>query len=75
MDSQNASRILEKIIEKGGLYGKCAKIYQGDSEKESLFIKECAQQCHNELAKELWGKRLVDEILNFNKESNENKKN
>lgn len=57
--------ILNAIKAKGGLYGRAVEMYMNDDEKADQFIRECAEQCHNRLAQELWGEELVSEILNF----------
>lgn len=57
--------ILNGIKAKGGLYGKAAALYIKDEEKADLFIRECAEQCHNKLAQELWGDELVRAILEY----------
>lgn len=62
MDKKEASEILKQIIEKGGLVGQCGKLYLDDSEKAARFIKECNEQCHNELAINQWGEKLVSDI-------------
>lgn len=59
--------ILKQIIEKGTMIGKCAKLFENDSVKADQFIKECAQQCHNKSAKELWGEKLTKAIIEYNK--------
>jgi len=58
-------RILQRIIDKGGLMGSAAKMYIGDEEKTMQFITECAGQCHNKLAHDIWGEELVFEILKY----------
>lgn len=57
--------ILEGIKAKGGLYGRAVELYMSDDEKADQFIRECAEQCHNKLAQELWGEELVSDILNY----------
>ncbi len=69
MDNQKASKILERIIEKGGLYGQCAKMYKDDDRNTGLFIKECSQQCHNQSAIDQWGKELVTDIMDFSRKN------
>lgn len=59
--------ILEQVISRGGLMGAAAKMYINDESKIDEFIKECSEQCHNESAKQLWGKELVSEIQNHTK--------
>lgn len=67
MDSFEATIILEKIIRKGGLIGRTAKLYAGDKEKAAQFIKECSEQCKNRAAQELWGEELVRQIQDYSK--------
>ncbi len=57
--------ILEGIKSKGGLYARAAVMYMDDAEKGDLFIKECAEQCHNKSAQELWGEELVKAIKEY----------
>jgi len=58
-------RILEHIINKGGIMGACAKKCSGDKEKAEQFILECYHQCHNNSAVKLWGEELVIDIQNY----------
>ena len=62
--------ILNCIILKGGLYGKCAVLYKGDIEQAEAFIIECSGQCHTQLVKEYWGDELVNEILIYASQKN-----
>lgn len=55
--------ILERIIEKGGLYGKCAQMYYNDKEKSVRFVLECYEQCHTNLIKENWEEDLINDII------------
>lgn len=57
--------ILNGIKAKGGLYGRAAEMYMNDDEKGDQFIKECAEQCHNKLAQDMWGEQLVSDILKY----------
>jgi hypothetical protein len=57
--------ILNGIKAKGGLYGRAAEMYMNDDEKADQFIKECAEQCHNRLAQEMWGEELVLSIREY----------
>jgi hypothetical protein len=61
----NRRRILEKIVEKGGLYGSCAELYLNDRVKGSFYISECFEQCHLQSSIDHWGIELVLEIINF----------
>ncbi len=57
--------ILNGIKAKGGLYGKAAEMYMNDEKKSDLFIKECAEQCHNQAAIDHWGEELVSDIVQY----------
>jgi len=59
------SKLLKKIIDKGGLLGACAEIYLNDDEKSSLFILECSEHCHSPSMLKHWGNELVDEITDY----------
>lgn len=65
MQYKTTSRILQQIIEKGGLYGRCAKMYQNDGETAKQFIIECSEQCDKETLIDFWGKRLTQDILKY----------
>ncbi|MBA3706088.1 MAG: hypothetical protein H0W84_09375 [Bacteroidetes bacterium] len=65
MEKIEASTLLERIISKGGLMGRAAKVYAGDQEKADQFIRECAEQCHNKLAQDMWGGDLVMAIKEY----------
>lgn len=62
-------RILNGIIEKGGLFGRCARLYIDDNEKGHQFIIECFEQCHNELTNQYWGSELTNAIIRYVKKS------
>lgn len=64
-------KIINKIIDKGGYIGACAKMYINDEEKTSRFLKECYGQFHTPLAKNYWGEELINEITEY-LETNEN---
>ena len=57
--------ILERIINKGGIMGACAKRHINDNEQSDQFILECYYQCHNNSAIKLWGEELVRDIQNY----------
>jgi hypothetical protein len=57
--------LFERIINKGGMMGACAKNYSDNKEKAEQFILECYQQCHNNSAIKLWGEELVIDIQNY----------
>lgn len=65
MEKIEAAILLEKIISKGGLMGKAAKLYEGDKKKSEKFVIECSEQCHNKIALDLWGEELVYEIQKY----------
>jgi hypothetical protein len=59
------SQILDRIINKGGLMGACAKYYSGNREKANQFIFECYLQCRHQGAVQFWGEELVIDIQNY----------
>lgn len=65
MENLKASTILEKIISKGGLMGKCAQLYKADPILTDQFIRECFEQCHTSIALQQWGEILVSEIKTY----------
>lgn len=67
METLEASNILEKIISKGGLMGKCAQLYKTDPILTDQFIRECFEQCHTPIALQQWGEVLVSEIRTYTK--------
>lgn len=60
-----ARELMVKIIDKHGLYGRCAKMYIGDPALTEQFLKECYEQCHNQAAVDHWGTELVESIVKF----------
>jgi DNA-binding Xre family transcriptional regulator len=69
-------RILNRIIDKGGLPGACAHLLRNDKTKAKLFIKECHSMCHTSTAKRLWGDELIETITKYTQKKialNENK--
>lgn len=65
MDKIGASVLLERIIKKGGIIGKCAEFYAIDEIKADEFIRECSQQIHNPGAIRHWGQELVSDISKY----------
>jgi hypothetical protein len=70
MDNLKASDIMERIILRGGLYGRAASNYIRDEKQSYQFIRECFEQCHNKSAQDLWGSELVKDIRKFITEKN-----
>jgi len=69
-------KILNLIIEKGGLPGACANLFRKDKNKSRLFIRECHAMCHTSTAKQLWGEELIQAITVYSQKkalANENK--
>lgn len=66
MKKENTLDLLNRIIEKGGLMGACAKMYTNNLALAEIFIKECKAQCHNKFTNEYWGEELVMDILKHN---------
>lgn len=62
---KKTNRILTRIINKGGLYGHCAKLYLNDGEIAKKFIIECSEQRHNESLVDFWSKRLTQDIIEY----------
>ena len=60
-----SNQILERIINRGGIMGACAKRYLHNKEQADQFILECYNQCHNNSAIRLWGEDLILEIQNY----------
>lgn len=58
-------QILERIINKGGIMGACAKRYICNKEQSHQFILECYYQCHNRSAVQLWGEELIIDIQKY----------
>jgi hypothetical protein len=60
-----STQLLERIINKGGIMGSCAKMYIYNKELANEFILECYYQCHNNSATQLWGEELIIDIRNY----------
>lgn len=65
MQYKTTNNILIRIIQKGGLYGRCAKLYVNDIETAKQFIIECSEQCDKETLINFWGKQLTTDILKY----------
>ena len=65
--------IINRIAEKGGLIGACAKYYRDDELLAGQFIHECFHYCKFPTAKNLWGEPLINEIVTFVSEKKEQK--
>lgn len=60
---QNKWTLIKEVKRKGGLFAAIADDLQNEDDAEK-FIIMCFEQCHNELAEELWGNRLILKIVN-----------
>ena len=56
-------QIMNRIAQRGGLYGMIAEMHINDIEKSNQFIIECFEQCHNQSVQDNWGSKLISEIL------------
>lgn len=65
MNNFEAKNILLRIINKGGLIGKCGEFCLHDPQKTSDFIIECSEQCHHYSTKRMWGEELVSDIVKY----------
>jgi hypothetical protein len=63
--------ILEMIIAKGGILGKCAEGIKDDEVQVHQFIHECNDQTHNQSAIDFFGVDLIHEIRNYCKLTND----
>lgn len=59
------NKILNRIIEKGGLIGTVAVFCRKDKEKTSQYLKECYQMAHSKLAQDLWGDELTQTLIDY----------
>ncbi|MFN8116793.1 MAG: hypothetical protein U0W65_11815 [Bacteroidia bacterium] len=60
---ENRIDILQRIINKGGLYGDIANFYKNDSFKSHQFLLECSEQCHHTSLIEFFGEQLIEDII------------
>lgn len=65
MATETRLEIINEIINKGGLLGRCARLYENDEVKANQFIIECREQCHNKFMLEYFGRELVTKIINY----------
>ena len=65
MLEQLRNNLLNRIIERGGLFGLVAAKYVEDQEKSNGFIKECFDQAHNKTLWDFWGKELVLDLIHY----------
>lgn len=61
--------IIKCIIDKGGLYGRCAELCVRDSKKSHSFIIECSEQCHHQSLIDFFGEELVEKINSYCKKA------
>ena len=71
MKAKQRISILRGIISKGGLMADCAKLYLNNELMAHQFIIECSEQCHQELAIEYWGNKLVLDIIKYSEQFRE----
>ncbi len=63
----SATKILNRIIDKGGLLGAVAKTCLKDKHKKSTYLRECSEMCNTKLARDLWGIDLITDITEYSK--------
>jgi hypothetical protein len=57
--------ILNRIINKGGMYAGAATLCLSNESRGNDFISECFMQCHNTSTLRFWGVELVLEIISY----------
>lgn len=57
--------ILDLIIERGGIFGSCAKGCRNDEKLAHQFIVECFAQCHNLAMIEYLGDDLTKKLIDY----------
>lgn len=62
---KNHQEILESIIARGGLLGICAERYIGNEQLAIQYIIELSEQCHVSNIQEIWGAKLINDIITF----------
>jgi hypothetical protein len=58
--------LLERIIAKGGIIGKCAERYRSNEKEAGQYILECSAHCQNFM--EFWGEELIADIIAYKKQ-------
>jgi hypothetical protein len=58
-------RIINGIIEKGGLLGMAAEYHAGSEENSHGLLGEFFEQCPNKSLWEFWGPDLVLDLINY----------
>jgi len=61
---KNKWTLINEVKRKGGLFALIADNLQSDEDADR-FIVMCFEQCHNELAAEMWGNQLILKIVNY----------
>ncbi|MDO9000186.1 MAG: hypothetical protein Q7W45_10505 [Bacteroidota bacterium] len=65
--------LLTQLSNTTGLYSVAAKLcLENNHVVRNQFLLECYEQCHIPQANIYWGKKLVIEIINYNKMYNSN---
>jgi hypothetical protein len=72
--SAEGKQILNKVVEKGGLFAIGAKMYINDPRLTDQFIVELSEHYHAPGAKMLWGDELNEQIMKYAKELDDKKK-
>jgi len=65
MLDQRRNNLLNRIIEKGGLYGMVAAMCAEDYEKANGFLRECFDQIHNKSLWDFWGRDLILDLIRY----------
>jgi DNA-binding XRE family transcriptional regulator len=68
------NQLLAEIIQKGGVPGACAAIWQNDQQKTDQFILECFECSNSAVAANLWGAELIGHIRSYKETLNPKKK-
>jgi hypothetical protein len=61
----DASLLLSRIIERGGLISRFAKGCKGDKEKTDQFIIACVKQLDKEVSELYWGANLMADLKKY----------
>jgi len=62
-----AIEILQEIVDKGGIIGKCGSCYLTDEKLAGNYVVECSKNTYIEAVNRHWGSELVRKINEFAK--------
>lgn len=67
---EERKKLIKRIAGKGGIYGIAAKHFISNDHLSNELLKETHEYLDTKSLKELWGKKLINDVMMFNVKHN-----